>query len=87
MGMGGQRHAPTALHLGKVPGTHCIGGWVGPSVGLDGCGKSPPRLDSQTVLPVESMYRLSCRGHRAVLNPLTLWRRNYFFFNLSTFCI
>jgi len=53
--------------LRKVPGTHCIGGWVGPSAGLDGCGKSAPRLDPQTVLPVESMYRLSYRGHRAVL--------------------
>jgi len=52
---------------GKVPGTHFIGGWVGPIVGLDGCGKSAPRLDPQTVLPVESMYRLSYRGHHAVL--------------------
>jgi len=24
------------------PGTHCIGGWVGPRAGLDGCGKSRP---------------------------------------------
>jgi hypothetical protein len=24
----------------KRPGTHCIGGWVGPRVGLDNCGKS-----------------------------------------------
>jgi hypothetical protein len=23
-----------------TPGTHCIGGWVGPIVGMDGCGKS-----------------------------------------------
>ena len=25
-GVGGQRHAPTALPPGKRPGTHCIGG-------------------------------------------------------------
>ena len=24
---------------GKTPSTHCIGGWVGPRTGLDGCGK------------------------------------------------
>jgi hypothetical protein len=28
---------------GKMGGTHCIGGWMGPKAGLDGCGKSRPR--------------------------------------------
>ena len=28
-GVGGQRHPPGALHPVR-PGTHCIGGWVGP---------------------------------------------------------
>jgi hypothetical protein len=42
MGVGGQRHASAALPPGKKPGTHCIGGWVGPRAGLDGCGKSRP---------------------------------------------
>jgi len=37
MGVGGQRHATAALPSGKT-GTHCIGGWVGPRAGLDGCG-------------------------------------------------
>jgi len=36
----GQRHAPAALPPGKKPGTHCIGGWVGPRAGVDRCGKS-----------------------------------------------
>ena len=40
IGMSGQRHAPAALPLGKKPGTHCIGCWVGPRAGLDGYGKS-----------------------------------------------
>jgi hypothetical protein len=39
-GVGGQHHAPAALLPGKRPGTHCIGGWVGPRPGLDGCGKT-----------------------------------------------
>jgi len=40
MGVGSQRHATAALHPGKRPGTHCIGGWVGRRAGLDGCRKS-----------------------------------------------
>ena len=35
MVVGYQRHAPTALRQER-PATHCKGGWVGPSVGLDG---------------------------------------------------
>jgi hypothetical protein len=46
MGMGGQGYAPVALHTRKTPGTHCIGSWVGPRAGLDGCGKSRHNRDS-----------------------------------------
>jgi hypothetical protein len=58
MGVGGQRHAPAALPPGKRPGTHCIGGWVGPRAGLDRCGKfrPPPGFDPPTVQPVASRY-------------------------------
>jgi hypothetical protein len=32
----GQRHAPAELYLReRPPGTHCTGGWVGPSAGVD----------------------------------------------------
>jgi hypothetical protein len=37
MGVSGQLHAPAALSPGNRPGTHFIGGWVGPRAGLDGC--------------------------------------------------
>jgi hypothetical protein len=51
MRVGGQLHAPAALLPGKRPGTHCIGGWVGPRAGLDGCGKSRPhRIPIRTSL-------------------------------------
>ena len=43
--MGGQRHAPAALTPGERLSTHCTGDWVGPRVGLDGCGKSRPYRD------------------------------------------
>jgi hypothetical protein len=36
MGLSGQRHAPAAFYPGeRTPGTHWIGGWVGPRAGLD----------------------------------------------------
>jgi hypothetical protein len=49
---------PRLLYLRERPGTHCIGGWVGPRAGLDGCGKSrpPPGFDPRTVQPVASRY-------------------------------
>jgi hypothetical protein len=58
MKVGGQIHAAAALPPGKRPGTHCIGGLVGPRAGLDGCGKSrpPPGFDPRTVQPVASRY-------------------------------
>jgi len=42
----------------KRPGTHYIGGWVGPRAGLEGCGKFSlsPGFDPQTVQPVASLY-------------------------------
>jgi hypothetical protein len=45
-GVGGKRHASAAIPLRKRPGAHCVGGWVGPRAGLDGCGKSRPHRDS-----------------------------------------
>jgi hypothetical protein len=42
---------PRPLYPGERPGTHCIGGWVGPRAALDGGRKShpPPGFDPQTV--------------------------------------
>jgi hypothetical protein len=58
MGVGGQPHGPAASTPGKEPGTHCTGGWVGPRVGLNMCGKSctPPGFDPRAVQPVASRY-------------------------------
>jgi hypothetical protein len=38
--------ARAALSLGKRPGAHFIGGWVGSMAGLDRCGKSRFHRDS-----------------------------------------
>jgi hypothetical protein len=40
--VGGQRHVLAALLPTKRPGTHCIGGLVGPKACLYGCGKFAP---------------------------------------------
>jgi hypothetical protein len=53
MGVGGQRHA-RPLYPRERPGTHCIGGWVGPRDGLDGCGKFCPHRDSIPDRPARS---------------------------------
>jgi hypothetical protein len=45
-GVGGERHALVAFRPGKTIGTHCMGGWMGRSAGLDVCGKSRPHRDS-----------------------------------------
>jgi hypothetical protein len=37
---------PRPLYPQERPGTHCIGGWVGPRAGLDVCEKSRPHRDS-----------------------------------------
>ena len=51
MGVGGQHNAPAALPVGRKSGTLCTGGWVGPSAGLHGCGKS---LAHQDLIPIPS---------------------------------
>ena len=52
------------LYPREKSGTHCIGGWVGPRAGLDGCGKSrpphPPRFDPRTVQPVVASRYTDC---------------------------
>jgi hypothetical protein len=53
---------PRLLYPRERHGTHCIGGWMDPRAGLDGCGKSrlPPGLDPRTVQPIASTYTNHC---------------------------
>ena len=37
---------PRPFYPRERPGAHCIGGWLSPRAGLDGCGKSRPHRDS-----------------------------------------
>ena len=57
MGVGGKRHAPATLPRER-PGTHRVGGWVGPRAGLDRVRKisPPPGFDPWNVQPVASCY-------------------------------
>ena len=49
---------PRPLYPRERPGKHCTGGWVHPSLGLDGCGKSRPQpgFDPRAFQPVASRY-------------------------------
>jgi len=59
MGVGVQRHAPAALPRER-PGTHFIGGRVGPRSGLDGFKKSlPHRHCFSTLLTISAVQKLS----------------------------
>jgi hypothetical protein len=55
---------PWLLYPQKEPGTHSIGGWVGPRAGLDGCVKSRPTGIQSPDRPAssESLHRLSYPG-------------------------
>jgi hypothetical protein len=52
---------PRPLYPRERPGTHCIGGWVGPRDILDWCGTFRPYRDSISGPSTrgESLYRLS----------------------------
>jgi hypothetical protein len=41
MEVSGQHHAPAALRRGKSPGTHWVGGWVGPNENVIKCSENP----------------------------------------------
>jgi hypothetical protein len=59
MEVNGQRYAPASFSTGKRPVTYCILGWVGPSTGLEGCGKfrpPPPGFDPGPSKSVASSY-------------------------------
>ena len=64
---------PGRLQPRKIPGTHCIRGWVGPSVGLGGSGKFCPSLtgirspDLAASIPIEPTKTNS----HAVTHPST----------------
>jgi hypothetical protein len=47
--------SPPALSTGKSPGTHFIGGLVGPRAGLDGCGEQTI-CKSQIKKPTYALY-------------------------------
>ena len=49
---------PRPLYPQERPGTHCIGGWVGPRAGLEGCGKifAPWGIEPRTLQTMASRY-------------------------------
>ena len=71
---------PRPSYPRESPGTHYIGGWVGPRAGLDGFEKS--RLHRDSIPGPSSPWQVAILTE--LYRPtLTLWRRNYFL-NFST---
>jgi hypothetical protein len=64
-GVRGQRHAPAALYPRERSGTHSTGGWVGPSAGMDRCGKFLPTGIRSPDRPArsQSLYRIRYPAH------------------------
>jgi hypothetical protein len=77
---------PPPLYPQVRPGTHCVGGCVGPRAGLDWCGKIcsppiPPGVDPPTVQPVASRYtdsQFKCKewveGNVVSVKPMDAYR-------------
>ena len=65
---GGQRHAPSSLPP-ETPGTHCLGGWLGPIARLEGCGKFRFHRDSilwsssKIMVIFGNILRMCCDKH------------------------
>ena len=48
---------PRLLYARERPGTHCVGGWVGPGLVWTAVENlTPPEFDPRTVQPVASPY-------------------------------
>jgi hypothetical protein len=68
---GGSSGSPAALPPGRKIGAHLVGGWVDPSAGLDGYGKSRchrdsvPRLSSQWLSRGNDKMIIKFKKHEA----------------------
>jgi hypothetical protein len=59
MWVGGQGHAPTAVPLGRSPGTQCIGSWVNPVqfwTSAENLAPRPSGFGHRIVQPAASRY-------------------------------
>ena len=54
------------------PGTHCVGGWGGPTAGLDGRRKSGPQIVSYWVMLLLYFIHLYCNWLHQALNQTSV---------------
>jgi hypothetical protein len=81
MEVSGQLHALAALPPGKDPGTHWIGGWVGPRAVLDPVVKRKipnPSRESNPRTPIVQPVLLLLLLLLLLLNALTIFSLNSF---------
>ena len=86
---------PRPLYTRERPGTYCIGGWVGPRAGLDGCRKSrlnrdsiPGPFSSQrdailTVIVILKIHNFCQKGTFAVSRPGHLKTQQHHYMGLK----
>ena len=65
-----------SLYLRERIGVHCIGGWVGPSARLVGCGKTHSHRDS--IPGPSSPWRVAIPTDLSGPTFLLMWLRNFF---------
>ena len=63
------------LYPRERPGTHCIGGWVGPRASLDSCGESEVGCSDIIIIIISSSSSSSSSSSITREQNLLLWRR------------
>jgi len=77
-GVSGQQHAPAALYPRERPGTHCMGGWVGPRAGLDRRKfSSPPGFDRGPSSPQSVTILTELQGPQNLNIPYIIFSEVY----------
>jgi hypothetical protein len=74
---------PRSLYPRERPGTHSLGGWLGPRAGLDRCGKS--RLHRDSILGLSSPYRVAIPTELSRPNVIIINNNNINNSNVSHF--
>ena len=75
---------PQPLYPWERPGTHCIGGWVGPRAGLDGCGKSRPPTGIRSPDRPARSQSLYWLGYPSPLPWIHTWIKDVWIFRVSS---
>jgi len=80
MRVGGQRHAPAALPVGKRRVSHCTGGWMGLRDTLEHLGTS---IHQRVAILTEVFRQPVCTVHGETLNTIEIRRTEESFLKIQ----